>query len=352
MFTQESRLKYLDIASGIMIVWLLIYHALYPMYEDTISAAIPFLYFFMPYFFYKSGMMFQIKDVKSLFIKDFKKLIVTFIIWSAIGYIMMVLWHLFNDEELTWKILLMRPIRSLILTCSVPMNIALWFLPVLFIVRQLTNWLLKRFKSYFVAICSLIFAIICLVLNSYISPYCLPTWISATAWGMFFFSSAIYLREYEVKKWMIILSISIYVISLFTSIPSVYGAVEPGVLLNSIWYITSLFSCICFNNVCRFIVYFYNRIGQNMNTKFLFPILTYVGRNAMSFYVVHYIIFKIVFDLIWIYKNEYYETYQGLIIVLLCYAIICPLVSVMRNKIKRVIITNNNNDNKNICEKH
>ena len=79
MLTKESRLKYLDIASGIMIVWLLIYHALYPMYEDTISAAIPFLYFFMPYFFYKSGMMFQIKDVKSLFIKDFKKLMIIFI---------------------------------------------------------------------------------------------------------------------------------------------------------------------------------------------------------------------------------------------------------------------------------
>lgn len=335
-----NRIKYLDIASGIMIVWMLIYHALYPMYEDRISAAIPFLYFFMPWFFYKSGMIFQTNDAKSLLIKDFKKLMVIFIIWSVIGYIMMVLWHLFHSEEL----MLWRPIRSLILNCSVPMNNALWFLPVLFMVRQLTNWLLTRFKSHTIAICSLIFAIICLVLNKYISPHNLPTWISATAWGMFFFSSAMFLREYEVKKWMIILSISIYIVSLFTSIPSVYGATEPGVLLNSIWYVTSLFSCICFNNVCRFIVYSYNRIGQNMNDKYLFPILTYVGRNSMSFYVVHYIIFRIAFDLIWIYKNEYYETYQGLIIVLLCYAIICPLVSVMMNKIKKEIIINKNNE--------
>lgn len=329
----KARIKYLDIASGIMIVWLLVYHALYPMYEDSISAVIPFLYFFMPWFFYKSGMMFQRRDIKSLLVKDLKKLIVPFVIWSIIGYIVMILWHLFKGEELTWKILLMRPIRSLVLNCSIPINSALWFIPVLFVVRQLANLLLTRFKSYTIAICSFIFSIICLVLNKYISPYCLPTWISGTAWGMFFFASAIFLRDFELKKWMIILSTAIYIVSLFTNIPSVYSAEEPGVLLNSIWYIACILSCICFNNVCRFVVYLYNKIVDNTGyDKFLLPILTYVGRNSMSFYVVHYIIFKISFDLIAMYKYEWYATYQGLLIVLLCYAVICPIVSKMRNK--------------------
>lgn len=327
----SNRVKYLDIASGIMIVWLLVYHALYPMYEDSISAAIPFLYFFMPRFFYKSGMMFQMKDVKSLLIKDYKKLIITFIIWSLVGYIIMILWYFCQSHELTWKIILKRPIRSFLLNCSIPLNSALWFIPVLFMVRQLTNWLLTRFKSYAIAICSLMFSIVCLLVNKFISPHYLPTWISGTAWGMFFFSSAIYLREYEVKKWMIVLSVAIYVISLCTGIPSVYSADEPGVLLHSIWYIASLFSCICFNNACRFIVYVYNKL-LNKKDKFLFPILSYVGRNSMSFYVVHYIIFKISFDIIAMYKYEWYATYQGLLIVLLCYAVICPIVSEMRNK--------------------
>jgi len=90
-----QRLKYLDIASGIMIVWLLLFHALYPMLGDNICGKVPYLYFFMPWFFYKSGMMFEVKSEKELMIKDTKKLLKNYlfgllldisVIFYGIGY--------------------------------------------------------------------------------------------------------------------------------------------------------------------------------------------------------------------------------------------------------------------------
>ena len=77
-----ERFKYLDIASGIMIIWVLLYHALYPMLELNILSKIPFLYFFMPWFFYKSGYMFNVNTNKELFRKDFRKLLLPFAFWS------------------------------------------------------------------------------------------------------------------------------------------------------------------------------------------------------------------------------------------------------------------------------
>ena len=59
----ENRLKYLDVASGIMTIWVIVFHAIYPMYGTDELKVIPWLYYFMPWFFYKAGMMFHPKEI-------------------------------------------------------------------------------------------------------------------------------------------------------------------------------------------------------------------------------------------------------------------------------------------------
>ena len=52
---------------------------------------LPWLFFFMPWFFYKSGNLFNSRDERQLLKGDIKKLIGNFIIWSLVGYICFII---------------------------------------------------------------------------------------------------------------------------------------------------------------------------------------------------------------------------------------------------------------------
>lgn len=142
----NDRIEWVDLASGIMILWLLFFHALYPSIGANITGEIPFLYFFMPWFFFKSGMFFKIKESKLEFKGNFKKLMLDgFIKWSIIGYVAYILEHWLIYDDLTARLAFYSPARSLMLGGCIPLNTALWFLPVLFVIRQSFNYIKQKF---------------------------------------------------------------------------------------------------------------------------------------------------------------------------------------------------------------
>ena len=84
----EKRVQYVDVASGILILWVIAFHAMNgsKVFGATDArVALPFLTFSMPWFYFKSGLFLKggrgISGVK----KDYKKLIVPFIKWGAVG---------------------------------------------------------------------------------------------------------------------------------------------------------------------------------------------------------------------------------------------------------------------------
>ena len=325
-----ERFKYLDIASGIMIIWVLLYHALYPMLELNILSKIPFLYFFMPWFFYKSGYMFNVNTNKELFSRDFRTLLLPFAFWSIVGYVGYVVMCM-DIHNLTFRSILYVPIRSLFLNCSIPLNIALWFLPILFLVRTIANALLKIFHP----ITMLIVALLVIILCDLLSFRLMPIWISGTTWGLFFFIAAYLLRNYETNKWVLFFCSIIFIISLFTEIPSVYSVKEQSFLSKILWYPCCLCGCITFNNLCRLLVLvlekFYGIV--KLNSQNYCPIISYIGKNSMSFYLPHYIIFKLGFHLIYVAIPCYYSNIVGFgIIVFLYIAVLFP-ISELRKKI-------------------
>lgn len=251
----NNRQTYLDLASGIMTIWVMIFHALCPMWGTMELAHFPWLYFFMPWFFYKSGMMFRPKEAHVEWKNGCRKLLTVFAIWSVIGYIAHIGWHLFAGD-LTWRMAVYSPLRSLFLTCEVPINGALWFLPILFLVRMTGNWLLnKHVSSWLIAAVSLIITIAL----KFIGFRLMPTWISGTLWGLFFFAMGCALRNYEENPYVIVLSMFVYVLSLFTSIPSVYCGGQK--IWNQIlWFPACACACVIFNNVCRWVTYFVENI--------------------------------------------------------------------------------------------
>ncbi|MBQ0088570.1 MAG: acyltransferase [Prevotellaceae bacterium] len=324
----ENRLKYLDLASGIMIVWLLLYHALYPMVGDNISGKIPFLYFFMPWFFYKSGMMFHLSNSKKLLKKDYSKLIRTFIIWSIIGYVVYLLWHGCKLHDLSLRIALYCPIRSLALGGSIPLNSALWFLPVLFLVRQIANYGISKIHPLWMVLFSLIATAIMLTIKSRFFPF----WLSSTCWGLFFFCVGYYLKDKENKWWVTLVALILCAGSYFTAIPSVYSDNSPQWHNFMLWLPACVCACITFNNVCRWLE---RSIDNVCHGKWFFPIFSYVGRNSMTYYVGHYLIFKLGFDIIATHKAEWYASWQGLCIVIGCYAVILTSISIFLTRQNR-----------------
>ena len=322
----KERLKYLDLASGIMTVWVLYFHALFPIFDGKILSHIPWLYFFMPWFFYKSGMMFTPKDPKIEWHNGLRKLIRTYFIWSAIGYVVYVIWH-FYLGDLTPRMAFYSPLRSFVLSFGIPLNGAVWFLPILFLVRQFGNYLLQRINAIWIVMTTLALCVFFRVVHI---PY-LPNFVSGTAWGLFFFSFAYWIKNYEIKWWMISLAAIIYIVSVCTQIPLVYG--EPASLwCRLLWYPSCAFACIFFNNVCRWLVNFSEKL-LHINQQWSFPVLSYIGHYAMNFYVPHYMIFRLVFDITARYNEAWYSGWQGVVIITIAYALILQSINLFINHI-------------------
>lgn len=311
-----NRLTYLDIASGIMTIWVMVFHAIYPMYGTEELKVVPWLYFFMPWFFYKAGMMFHSRDMKKEISNGWSKLIKTFIIWSIIGWLAHIGWHWFAGD-LSPRVAFYTPIRSLIFRAEVPINGALWFLPILFIVRIIGNWYLnKKNKIEWLILVSALLVLFCKLLNWRF----MPIYISGTAWGLFFFACGYIMQNKETNKWIAGVAAILFVGSLFTEIPSVYC--KSGTpLIQLLWYPACVAGCITFNNLCRTLGYLVEKIHITNG------ILLHVGRNALNYYIPHKIIFHLGFNLIIFYKSEWYSTWQGLCIVLLAYACILPIIN-------------------------
>lgn len=323
-----QRVAYLDIAAGIMTIWVMVFHALYPMYGTNELQIVPWLYYFMPWFFYKAGMMFHPKTFSDEYHSGIKKLIKTFIIWSFIGWLSHLGWHWFVGD-LTLRIAFYSPLRSLLLKAQVPLNGALWFLPILFVVRIIGNWLIRKgMRTIWIILSSLA----CILLCKIVHWQFMPVWISGTAWGLFFFSFGYLLQRKETKMWVAIVAAIIFVGSLFTDIPSVYCKSGTS-LIQILWYPACVAGCITFNNFCRILDKVETQIASKIGVRFLL-LFKHVGINAMNYYAPHKIIFHLGFNIIVLYKIEWYDKWQGLLIVLVAYAIILPMVNVIVNKIK------------------
>lgn len=82
---KAKRLEYVDVVAGIMIIWMILGHCNYfsSFYQLPYRQ---FLSFYMPWFFYKSGMFFSTKGYAELLKKDANKYLRVFIVYSFIGW--------------------------------------------------------------------------------------------------------------------------------------------------------------------------------------------------------------------------------------------------------------------------
>ena len=286
----RQRIPYIDFAAGIMILWMIIYHALCYGW-GFISRGIeitnpcvyfPYLSFFMPWFFYKSGQFFEKRPLKESLSKDARKLLLTFVIWSAIGYTFYLLFGTLN-HSLTLRSATYSIARGLFLTGKVPINEPLWFLLTLFGVRFLANSILPARNSKYAWL-----SILAIVIFGYLIAYLayrfnhplLPYWVANGATGLAFVALGYGLRDYESKWWIIVPCILVYILCCFVGFPMVdmiFNKLLAGNYL--LWIPVAFCGIITFNALCKYL-YQYVRIKP----------IEIAGQNAMNIYVTHILI--------------------------------------------------------------
>lgn len=309
----NQRSPYIDFAAAIMILWMIIYHALcyswgfdlreywevtdLSLLPQGVKAQIndngrieiinpcvffPYLSFFMPWFFYKSGQFFRKKPCKEQVKKDAHKLLRTFVIWSAVGYVMFLMFGLLQ-HTITLRSATYSIIRGLFLTGKVPINEPLWFLLTLFGVRTIANLILPDKDSKFSFVWILV-----IILFGYIISYLaylfkhplLPLWMANGVSGLAFFALGYGLSGYESKWWLIFPCVAVYVLCCIFGFPMVdmmFNKLLAGKFL--LWIPVAFCGIVTCNFLCQ-LVYRYISIKP----------MEVAGQNAMPIYVTHILI--------------------------------------------------------------
>lgn len=352
-----NRLPWLDFASGIMILWMIVYHAIscawayelngywhitdFSLLPEGLHAVIngegklealnpcvvfPWLHFFMPWFFYKSGMFFNKQSAKDLWQKDSKKLLKTFVIWSLIGYVVFVVIGLVN-HSLTLRACTYSTIRALFLRGYIVGNLPLWFLLTLFGVRFVANKILPDREDKYAWI-----KMATIVLAGYVISYLayrfnhrlLPYWIANGAAGLSFFALGYAMHELETKWWLIVPCAIVYVLGGSFGFPIVDMWPNDVVAGNYLLWIPVAFCCIVtFNAICRI-------ISQYIRIK---PI-EWIGQNAISIYVIHSLIITLIVEMILHYNNIDISSNSIIGLIIFAFAILFPLQTRLKSLTK------------------
>lgn len=268
-----KRNESIDTVAGIMILYMVFTHVCqhYHFEKSTVYITCEhFLYFFMPWFFFKAGMFFKIGENKVVINKGIRRLLKPFVLYSLLGHICYcVLAFLKNNFHLSMLI----PYRSLLLQGSIPGNLPLWFLLSLLGCRIIFNVCKTYgFSSYIIALLSLIIAC-----GLHYVGFEYPYYFSNIMSGLFFLSMGNIIKTIKITPPIYAICIIIYIISFL--FPSFVGMrsnyLYYGFYFN--WFVYSLCAIILVNQVVKCSIF------KRLPFK-------YVGRYSMEIYCLHWII--------------------------------------------------------------
>lgn len=283
---QNSRVGHLDLAAGILMLWVMTFHAVNnaKVFGDVDArVAIPFLTFSMGWFFYKSGAFF--KDGRGMegIRKDARRLLVPFLKWAAVGYaihlIMMAVDGTFDIEHC-----ILKPLDTFYIYGYIPIDVPIWFLLSLFVVKFISTWLLKwKIHPVIPIILGFGIASIFHIMNNPRIPY----YLSNIPMGLAFFMLGYWLNKYESKKWLIALCAAGYVLFLIGDTPVV--GLHRNIHLAGNYYLWPVF-CYCgivfFDNLCKWIRLLLDKWGCNRFRPF-----SYLGKNSILLLISHGLIY-------------------------------------------------------------
>ena len=274
----KTRCDYLDEISGLFIIHMILWHCFQNagMMDCSVYRILSRLFFFfMPWFFYKSGIFFNPqKTFKEIVSAGFKRLLIPFISFFLMGLLCWMV-HLFFTSGLSVTAAVVNPMKELLLYGSCNGNLALWFLLTLFFVRIL-YWIVSKVPCSSVVQIVVLFGLV--VLCSNFGPH-KPYYVGNTFLGLFFFSlgrATFSPLQGEGGKRNLLIAVSGFVwlsVVLFDwtrgDARTNAGRLYEGWLLASVAGILAV-----------------NFLGAKKNRKL--GILSKIGRSSMVYFVVHW----------------------------------------------------------------
>ena len=339
---ERKRIPFIDFAAGILILWMIFQHAVETAWAlglgeynvNPNASWFPYLNFFMPWFFYKSGAFFQKRGVKELWQKDYHKFFKTLALWSLIGYVVYILLGIYS-HTLTLHDVIYAPTRRFFFDGYIAIELPLWFLLTLIGVRLVANISLptrdSRFFHYRCAAIVTICALVAYVAHVYRNPY-LPLWVANSASGCAFFTLGYWLHNYEKKAWFVLPCVIGYLsCCLFgwNSVIMMTNELLKGYYL--LWFPSALCGIVCFNAVCRCLCEWMGKITPPQYSRY--RTLEIIGKNAMPIYVTHSFVR---FPLAAVLENYTISWEWILIIICVGYALVLPIVCILWNKISKI----------------
>ncbi|MBA3724329.1 MAG: acyltransferase family protein [Candidatus Levybacteria bacterium] len=284
----SSRISWIDVCRGIAILFVLYAHVL-----GSDSYRHLFYAFHMPLFFFLSGIVFK-EDYKSFFglvIKSCKTILVPYFIFACLTYL---LWFL--KEPSTHNTLndFIYQIQGIFYGNGnngyLYFNVALWFLPCLFITKIGFALITKFFSSTKIIIgIIMLFSIAGYVLSSYYSSSKLPFGIETALSAIVFFGVGFLVKRNThlfplmMKNGLLLFITGLVLIVIFGTINyNMYGY-QIDMRMNRLnnyflFYAGALSGIVCW-------VAFSMMIGKNL-------ILEYIGKHTLHLFVWHYLLFS------------------------------------------------------------
>lgn len=160
----ESRNLGFDLISGCLIVYMIFCHIMqWAKLTDCelYSALQRFLFFFMAWFFYKSGIYVkQIVDIKKYAMKNFRKLLLPALYFTLMG-LPFVWYQIYKSGDTNIVHYTLSIAKSFILRGDMSGNLPLWFLITLFEVKLIYALLNRRGGKREIHLYSILFAFWC-----------------------------------------------------------------------------------------------------------------------------------------------------------------------------------------------
>lgn len=281
---QSKRFNSFDSVTGLLIFWMIGYHALQwanLKESEVYQSGLKLFFFFMTWFYFKSGFFYGKRSTLERITHDFKKLIIPMLFWGGVGYLFLIPQLLIVESQPLWKVIVW-PFYSLIISGDIIGNAPLWFLLSLFLVRATVSFLINL-DSLLIVFFMLCFFCAGFFLSSHNAI--LPLGLSTLPLGVFFCLYGVLLRR--------------------------LGLIENSfnkVLFFLIWFgggfvFTSQFSYIDFHRNSVLYGDYWSYVSSSMVMLILFLLLfrffnlrfiTWVGKKSMYFLVLHWPFFIVV----------------------------------------------------------
>ena len=284
MAHMKERSRYIDEVSGLLILAMVSIHVT-SRFEVDNTLLLKIFFYFMPWFYYKSGLFYKQKDLAGAIKQSVNKFLKPYIFYTLLGILLCLPWY--SDGEI-----IIKSIKEIIKCGSCYFNIPLWFLMSLAFVHLLSQLLLKKIGKLLTAIISFLGSLFCF--HFQINEL---SWIPYTFMGLFFYSIGASIANVNNKKTNRIIQITALLLVLaYCFSPSFVhmrsNRLESG--LFEIWMLASGAACYLLIVIFR----------QHHKTSLM---LCFIGENAMALLTTHWIVINLCLMLLPIQMSLYYK---------------------------------------------